>query len=524
MVDEAPPAEATLPELAAALRGRVLVAHSASFDRRILRHAFTRAGLAWPDPPVLCTVALARRLHPLARQRRLAALAESLGIEVAVTHRALADAETCARVFCALFPRLCANAPTVADAIALLRPSRPRRPRLGATDGGARLRGARRRLPALDGLPDEPGVYLVRNAEGQVVYVGKSVSVRSRARAHFAPSSAEGAWTAQAETVDFEVTASELGALVLEHRLIRRLRPPGNVRHKHVDPYVYLRCRLDIAFPVLEVAPAPAAGRGVSVGPLRGRSLAVELCEQLNSLFGLRHCGRALPRRTHPSAYGQMGRCSSPCLGDLDPNAYRRRLDEALAVFTGEGDGGAALLRHVEGQMRAAAAVRHYERAAWLRRRHDRLAVVLGRLGGVLAATHARPRVVLAEHPRGGRFDAFFVVGGRIVDWGPLGDEQDTRRRTARALRGGDGTGATASLTPDEVAEARIVATWADRHDARVLDLAPEAAAPAQGQRRRRILASASATLAAAQPGTPWTAPPGQVDALPTYSPVSGAR
>ena len=188
-------------------------------------------------------------------------------------------------------------------------------------------------------------MYLVRNAEGQVVYVGKSVSVRSRARAHFAPSATEGAWTAQAETVDFEVTRSELGALVLEHRLIRRLKPPGNVRLKHVDPYVYLRCRLDIAYPVLEVAPGPAPGRGVSVGPLRGRSLAVELCEQLNSLFSLRHCGRALPRREHPSAYGQMGRCSSPCLGDLDPNAYRRRLDEALALFTGRGDGGAALLR-----------------------------------------------------------------------------------------------------------------------------------------------------------------------------------
>jgi DNA polymerase-3 subunit epsilon len=471
MVDEAPPAETTLPDLAATLRGRVLVAHSASFDRRVLRQAFERAGLEWPEPPVLCTVALARRLHPLARQRRLAALAASLGIEVEVAHRALADAETCARVFCALFPRLCANAATIADAVALLRPPRPRRLRAGATDGGPRARGARRRLPALEGLPDEPGVYLVRNAEGQVLYVGKSVSVRSRARAHFAPSAAEGAWTAQAETVDFEVTRSELGALVLEHRLIRRLKPPGNVRHKHVDAYVYLRCRLDIAYPVLEVAPAPAAGRGVSVGPLRGRSLAVELCEQLNSLFSLRHCGRTLPRRDHPSAYGQMGRCSSPCLGDLDPNAYRRRLDEALALFTGEGDGGAALLRHVDEQMAAAAEAQRYERAAWLLRRRRRLAVLLERLGGVLAATHARPRLILAEHPRGGRFDAFWLVGGRIVDWGPLGAEDEVRRRTARALRGGDGTGAVASLTPDEVAESRIVTTWLDRNDATVRPL-----------------------------------------------------
>jgi DNA polymerase-3 subunit epsilon len=378
-------------------------------------------------------------------------------------------------VFCALFPRLCAHAATVRDALELVRPARPRRPYAGATDGPARTRGARRRVPDLGHLTDDPGVYVVRNASGQVVYVGKSVSVRSRARAHFQPSAHEGAWVTQAETVEHERTNSELGALLLESRLIKRLRPPGNARLKHVDRYVYLRCRLDIAYPVLEVAPAPASGRGVSIGPLRGRSAAVELLEQLNSLFGLRHCARKMPRRYWPSAYGQMGRCLSPCLGDLDPNLYRRRLDEALALFTGEGDGGAALLDHVDAQMRAAAAAQRYERAAWLRRRRERLQWLLDRLGGVLAATHTRPRLVLAEHPAGGRFDAFWLVGGRVVDWGPLGELDDVMERTERALRAGDGTGATAVLAPDEVDEARIVATWLDGHDARTLDLHPGA-------------------------------------------------
>ena len=501
MVDEAPPAEAMLPDLAEQLRGRVLVAHSAGFDRRVLIQAFARAGIAWPSPPSLCTVALARRFHPLARQRRLQPLAESLGIEVGVTHRALADAETCARVFCALFGRLCAHAATIRDAVALLRPPRPRRPRAGATDGGStRIRGARRRLPDLTGLTDDPGVYVVRNAEGQAIYVGKSVSVRTRARAHFAPSAAEGAWAAQAETVEHEVTNSELGALVLEGRLIKRLRPPGNVRLKHVDSYVYLRCRLDIAYPVLEVAPGPASGRAVSVGPLRGRSLAVELLEQLNSLFGLRHCGRALKLRPWPSAYGQMGRCLSPCLNDLDPNLYRRRLDAALALFTGRGDGGAALLAHIDAQMREASAAERYERAAWLRRRRQRLAVLLDRLGGAIAATHSRPRLVLAEHPRGERFDAFWLVGGRVVDWGALGDLDDVARRTAAALRGGDGTGPTASLRPDEVDDARIVATWLASHPAPALDLSR---APSPGDLERFIARARGDPAAAARDGPP---------------------
>ena len=82
MVDEAPPPEAVLPQLAKLLQGRVLVAHNAAFDTRVLKQAFARAALDWPDPPVLCTVALARRFAPLQRRRGLASLADALGIDV----------------------------------------------------------------------------------------------------------------------------------------------------------------------------------------------------------------------------------------------------------------------------------------------------------------------------------------------------------------------------------------------------------------------------------------------------------
>ena len=105
MVDDAPPLESVMPAIEHRLKGRVMVAHNAPFDRRVLRQAFDRTGLEWPNPPVLCTAALARKMLPLQRERRLTALAAALGIEVTVAHRALADAETCARVLCALFPR-----------------------------------------------------------------------------------------------------------------------------------------------------------------------------------------------------------------------------------------------------------------------------------------------------------------------------------------------------------------------------------------------------------------------------------
>jgi len=463
MLADAPGLEAVLPPLAELLQDRVLVAHNAPFDRRVLRQAFDLIGLDWPNPPVLCTAALARKLLPLQRRRGLGVLAGALGIDVELAHRALADAETCARVLCALFPRLCANAVTIADAVALVGTRRRR------TAGRKRRTPAMTPPPALDfgELPKDPGVYLFRDDGGRVLYVGKSVSIRSRARAHFAPSSGPADWTVQATVVDYQSTNSELGALVLENRLIKQHRPPGNIRLARRDERLcYIRCRLDIPFPILEVASDPASGHAVTIGPLRGRKLAHELVEQLDSLFRLRHCGRKLVLRPHPSAYGQMGRCLSPCLGDLDPNLYRRRLDEALGLFVGETDGREKLLAHVRTQMRAASEQQQYERAAWLRRRLRRLGVILERLGGGLEATHARARLLLAAHPvDADRRDAFWLVGGRLVDWGEAPADTDAlEQRTQAALKRGGRTELGAHVPPTEIDELRIVSNYLASH------------------------------------------------------------
>ena len=359
---------------------------------------------------------------------------------------------------------------TIGEAVALLGSKR------GGSTGGRRPRaGARRRPPAerpdFSSLPKDPGVYVFRDADGRPLYVGKSVCLRTRARAHF---TTPAAWTGHAEHVDYQATQSELGALLLEDRLIKALRPPGNKRGKRsADGYVYLRCRLDIPFPILEVAPEPATGHAVTVGPVRGRAAAAELVEQLNSLFGLRHCGRRLPRREHPSAYGQMGRCLSPCLGDLDPNLYRERLDLALRLFVDRRDGGAALLAHLDAQRRGAVAEENFERAAWLQRRRERLEGLLRRLGGLLRATHAGVRLVLAPHPsKHGRFDAFWISGGRVVDWGALpADDAELASRSAAALRAAPRRELGGWLPAEEVAETRLVGSWMASHAPPALEL-----------------------------------------------------
>jgi len=487
MVDAAPPPTEVLPELADLLRGRVMVAHNAAFDRRVLAQAFERAGLEWPDPPVLCTVSMARRFAPLVRQRKLASLAGALGIEVDAVHRALPDALTCARILCALFPRLCAHAPTVGDAVALLGPRR-RRERPSAQPAVRRPPEDR---PDMSALPQDPGVYVFRDERGRPLYVGKSVSLRTRARSHFC---APAGWTERAEIADYRATNSELGALVLENRLIKRWRPPGNKALKRTDRWVYVRCRLDIEYPVLEVSPEPAEGHAVSIGPLRGKAAARELADHLTSMFRLRHCGRRMQRRENPSIYGQMGRCCSPCLGDLDPNAYRRQVDAALSLFDGRGDGGKLLLQRLDGEIRDASAARRYERAAALVRRRERLEGVIARLGGVLRAVHAAPRLVLAAHPTGERWDALWIVGGRVADWGELPGPGELMQRTEAVLSAPPPAG----VRPDDVDEVRIVAAWVAEHEPVALDLDP-APTPARLDRfvktatARRPVAAAAA-------------------------------
>jgi DNA polymerase-3 subunit epsilon len=163
----------------------------------------------------------------------------------------------------------------------------------------------------------------------------------------------------------------------------------------------------------------------------------------------------------------------SPCLGDLDPNAYRRRLDAALALFTDGGESGAALLAHVDALMLAASAEQSYERAGWLRRRRERLAVLLARLGTAVQAVHARPAVILAPSLPTGEADAVWMVGGRVVRRAAIGSLEELRAGTDKVVAAGVRRTGPQHLTIDDVAVARIVSTWCAAQDPPTLALDP---------------------------------------------------
>jgi DNA polymerase III subunit epsilon len=213
----------------------VLVAHNARFDLSFLDTAVLRLGDRRLAAPVVDTVWLARRmLAGRATRFGLASLAHFFGTATRPRHRALPDAEATAEILLRLIGLAQERgARTVADLTEL---SAPRR---------RRVYGKR---SLAFGAPTLPGVYLFRDAHGQVLYVGRARNLRARLRSYFRSERqrpAVEAALAAVDEIEWRVVGSELEAALEELRLLRELRPPANARSTRPDRYVYLRARGD---------------------------------------------------------------------------------------------------------------------------------------------------------------------------------------------------------------------------------------------------------------------------------------
>src|SRR5215211_7805288 len=254
----------------------VLVAHNARFDISFLDAAVLRLGDRRLAAPVVDTVWLARRVLA-GRQSRfgLASLAQFFGTGARPCHRALPDAEATAEILLQLIGLAQERgARTVADLVEL---SAPRRRRVYS-----------KRSLAF-GAPTLPGVYLFRDANGQVLYVGRARDLRARLRSYFRSErqrpSIEAALAA-VESIEWRVMGSELEAALEELRLLRELRPPANARSTRPDRYVYLGVRGDGV--VVTRTPTPH-------GPLKSRRRA-ELAARVFGADELERPRAALPR------------------------------------------------------------------------------------------------------------------------------------------------------------------------------------------------------------------------------------
>ncbi|WP_337059615.1 DEDD exonuclease domain-containing protein [Kineococcus sp. G2] len=372
MVAGAPPAAAVLPGFLEFSRGAVLVAHNARYDTAFLAAACERAGLEWPRPEVVDTLALARALvgRDEARDHKLGTLARLLGTATAPDHRALNDARATVDVLHALLGRLGnRGVRTLEDLHAV-------------TSTAVASRRGKKHLAV--GLPSAPGAYLFRDAAGRVLYVGTSVDVRRRVASYFTASETRARMTemvrAATEVVPV-VCATPLEARVRELRLIAEHRPPYNRRSKTPERATWVKLttgpwpRLSLVRQVR----ADAADGAEYLGPFRSARTAELAVQALHDLHPLRRCTRRIPRVPPADGPGacalaELGRCGAPCLGPRrggqDATSYAVVVEQVRASM--REDASTALEAGLR-RMRALAEQERFEEAGQVRDRLDAL-------------------------------------------------------------------------------------------------------------------------------------------------------
>ncbi len=374
MVASAPPIEWVLPSFAEFARGSVFVAHNARFDFTFLNVALERLDYEPLPPPPVCTARLARRVvWPDVPNVRLRTLAEYFRTAVRPTHRALADAEACAEVLHGLLE--------LGGRLGIAT--------LGELHAAVRARGRPNygKIRLADHLPRSAGVYLFRNRDGRVLYVGKSKDLRSRVKSYFYGDSRKKVEDLLAETasVDGIACGSEIESLVLEARLIRRHEPKYNRRGKTWRRYAYLRIDPTEAYPRIKVVRDPKGG-GAFLGPFPTSRHARLVKDALEDVVPIRRCATAMRASTRfaPCALADMGRCTAPCDGRIDRERYGE-LVRSLVSSLSRPDG---LLGALEARMRGLAEQERFEEAALARDRLRALAehLVRSRTDGWLLA------------------------------------------------------------------------------------------------------------------------------------------
>ena len=222
-------------------------------------------------------------------------------------------------------------------------------------------------------LPKEPGVYIMKNKQDQVIYVGKAKVLKNRVSQYFQNEAKHTPKTRKmVENIynfDIIVCSSEFEALVLENQMIKKYQPKYNILLKDDKGYPFLRIPTDEPYPTFQVVGKPKADAAHYLGPYAGRGAAMQAIDTVNRALGLRDCHRSLPRdigKRRPCLNAQMGLCCAPCAGKVSQQDYAQRVAQAIRVLEGDYE---ALAAQLERDMLQAAEQERFEQAAQLRDR-----------------------------------------------------------------------------------------------------------------------------------------------------------
>lgn len=262
-------------------------------------------------------------------------------------------------------------------------------------------------------LPNAPGVYIMHDASGKVIYVGKAVILKNRVRSYFRPASqvspkvrAINAHVASIETI---VTASEMEALILECNLIKKYRPRYNIDLKDDKTYPYLKITVGEAYPRMVLTRRVLKDGAQYYGPFADAGALRDTMKLIRTMFPLRHCRNLNAKR--PCLQYHLHRCLAPCTGKVPVSEYRQMVDAVLLLLDGKVT---QLEKDLTAKMQQASDNLEFEAAA---RYRDSLLSLRKLAEKQKATTESGDRDVvgLAMDDSGVCVQVFFIRSGKIL-------------------------------------------------------------------------------------------------------------
>ncbi|ATB27162.1 excinuclease ABC subunit UvrC [Melittangium boletus] len=268
----------------------------------------------------------------------------------------------------------------------------------------------------LDALPTEPGVYLMKDRRGEIIYVGKAINLRNRVRSYFTRTGDTRAFVslldkflADIETV---LVHNEKEALLLENELIKKHKPRFNVLLKDDKQYISLRLDKTQTYPRLEVVRRYEKDGARYFGPYSSASAIRETLRVINRYFHLRTCtDHVLANRKRPCLLHQIGRCPAPCVYPVPPEDYKKSVDEVVLFLEGKAG---ELVDGLRARMKQASSELKFEEAARIR---DQLRAIERSLERQkVATTDFKDQDVFSFHREGDRLLVYvlYVRQGRL--------------------------------------------------------------------------------------------------------------
>ena len=473
MVADAPSIGAALPAFLEFATGTVLVAHNAPFDVGFLRHFAEQQGRPWPRFEVLDTARLARRVitRDDAPNCKLGSLAKAFGSPVTPNHRALEDARATVHVLHGLMERLGGVGVHTLEELQTF---------------SSRVTVAQRRKRHLaEGLPHAPGVYLFRDEQARVLYVGTSRDLRTRVRSYFTSSetrSRMGEMVGIATRVDGIECATALEAEVRELRLIAEHEPRYNRRSRNSSKVHFVKLTRE-PWPRLSLVRRVLDDDADYLGPFASKKTAEKCLAALHDTFPVRQCSQRLPRDPSRSAcvLAEMGRCLSPCDGSADDSTYAhvvRQLRDSLLRSPDE------VVEAINAKMAVLAADERFEEAGIHR---DRLAAFVRAAARTqrLSALTGCPEVVAARREDDGRWAVHVVRHGRLAAAGVIPPGADAQAYVATLLLSAETVSPAPGPTPAATAEeTEKILRWLESPGVRLVDVDGEWTCPVAGATR----------------------------------------